>query len=309
MYFLPMALASAASLVPSRPLLIGRPEIITERIQEYGLRITAGKDIDILNPQDQSLTDPLAELFYQQRKRLGVSRQQAQTDVRARSTLLGSMVLQSGRADAMLCGMVGRYGDHLRYVREAIGCIKEGKLLANMQMLMLPDRQLFICDTHVNLDPSAEEVAEISLLAAAEVRRLGITPRIALLSHSSFGSVADASATKMSRARDLIRAADPTLEVEGEMHGDAALSREILEREFPESELTAEANVLVMPNVDAANISFNLLRVAAGNGIAVGGILLGTARPVHIMVPSSTVRRIVNMTAMAVVDGAARGRA
>ncbi|MBU3725309.1 MAG: NADP-dependent malic enzyme [Burkholderiaceae bacterium] len=290
----------------ARPILIGRLEVIAEKIQEFGLRITAGKDVDILNPLDPGLTDPLAEQFYQSRKRFGVSHQQAQTDVRARSTLLGALVLRSGQADAMLCGMVGRYGDHLRYVRESIGCTEGGKLLANMQMLMLPDRQLFICDTHVNLDPSAEEVAEIGLLAATEVRRLGITPRIALLSHSSFGSVADASASKMSKARNLIRAADPTLEVEGEMHGDAALSREILEREFPDSELTAEANVLVMPNVDAANISFNLLRVAAGNGIAVGGILLGTAKPVHIMVPSSTVRRIVNMTAMAVVDAAAR---
>jgi len=174
--------------------------------------------------------------------------------------------------------------------------------LAAMQMLMLPGRQLFILDTHVNRDPSAEQVAEITLLAAEEVRRFGVTPSVALLSHSSFGGSDAASAVKMREALALIRARDPQLAVEGEMRGDAALSKTLLDREFPDSNLTTEANVLVMPNVDAANISYNLLRVAAGNGITVGGILLGAARPVHILTPSSTVRRIVNMTALAVVD-------
>jgi len=171
-----------------------------------------------------------------------------------------------------------------------------------MQMLMLPGRQLFILDTHVNRDPSAEQVAEITLLAAEEVRRFGVTPSVALLSHSSFGSSDAACAGKMREALALIRARDPQLAVEGEMRGDAALSKPLLDREFPGSNLTTEANVLVMPNVDAANISYNLLRVAAGNGITVGGILLGAARPVHILTPSATVRRIVNMTALAVVD-------
>jgi malate dehydrogenase (oxaloacetate-decarboxylating)(NADP+) len=171
-----------------------------------------------------------------------------------------------------------------------------------MQMLMLPGRQLFICDTHVNRDPSAEQVAEIALLAAEDVRRFGITPSVALLSHSNFGGSDAPSALKMRQALAIVRARDPQLAVEGEMRGDAALSKPILDREFPDSGLESEANVLVMPNVDAANISYNLLRIAAGNGITVGGILLGAARPVHILTASSTVRRIVNMTALAVVD-------
>jgi malate dehydrogenase (oxaloacetate-decarboxylating)(NADP+) len=206
----------------------------------------------------------------------------------------------------MLCGTFGSYADHLRHVRDAIGLRPGTATLAAMQMLMLPGRQLFILDTHVNRDPSAEQVAEITLLAAEEVRRFGVTPSVALLSHSSFGGSDAASAVKMREALVLIRARDPQLAVEGEMRGDAALSKPLLDREFPDSNLTTEANVLVMPNVDAANISYNLLRVAAGNGITVGGILLGAARPVHILTPSSTVRRIVNMTALAVVDASSQ---
>jgi malate dehydrogenase (oxaloacetate-decarboxylating)(NADP+) len=191
-------------------------------------------------------------------------------------------------------------------VREVIGLRPDTHTLAAMQMLMLPGRQIFICDTHVNRDPNAEQIAEIAFLAAEEVRRFGVTPTVALLSHSSFGGSDAASAVKMRQALALIKARDPKLAVEGEMRGDAALSKTILEREFPEAGLTTEANVLVMPNVDAANISYNLLRIAAGNGITVGGILLGAARPVHILAPSATVRRIVNMTALAVVDAASQ---
>lgn len=206
----------------------------------------------------------------------------------------------------MLCGTVGRYPDHLAHVRDVIGLRSGTRTLAAMQMLMLPGRQLFICDTHVNLDPSAEQIAEITLLAAEAVRRFGITPSVALLSHSSFGTSDAPTAVKMREALALIQAQDPRLAVEGEMRGDAALSKEILDSEFPDSGLTGEANLLVMPNVDAANISFNLLRIAAGGGITVGGILLGAALPVHILTPSSTVRRIVNMSALAVVDAASQ---
>jgi malate dehydrogenase (oxaloacetate-decarboxylating)(NADP+) len=202
----------------------------------------------------------------------------------------------------MLCGTVGGYADHLRHVRDVIGLREGSRTFAAMQMLMLPGRQLFICDTHVNPDPTAAQVAEIALLAAEEVRRFGIVPSVALLSHSSFGSSDAPAALKMREALALVQAADPSLAVEGEMRGDAALSKEILDREFPDSGLAGEANVLVMPNVDAANISYNLLRIAAGGGITVGGILLGAARPVHILTPSATVRRIVNMTALAAVD-------
>jgi malate dehydrogenase (oxaloacetate-decarboxylating)(NADP+) len=290
----------------ARPLLLGRPEVITQRLSEFGLRLQVGKDCDIVNMLDPKIYGDAADDYFQLKRREGVSRAVARVEMRSRATLLAAMLVRQGKADAMLCGTFGSYTDHLRHVRNVIGLRPGTQTLAAMQMLMLPGRQLFILDTHVNRDPTAEQVAEITLLAAEEVRRFGVTPSVALLSHSSFGSSDAASAVKMREALVLIKARDPQLAVEGEMRGDAALSKTILEREFPDSELQSEANVLVMPNVDAANISYNLLRVAAGNGITVGGILLGAARPVHILTPSSTVRRIVNMTALAVVDAGAQ---
>jgi malate dehydrogenase (oxaloacetate-decarboxylating)(NADP+) len=286
----------------ARPMLLGRPEVIAQRIAEYGLRLAPGKDCELVNLLDPSVYGDAADDYFQLKRREGVSRAVARVEMRSRCTLLAAMLVRQGRADAMLCGTFGSYGDHLRHVRDVIGLRDGTQTLAAMQMLMLPGRQLFICDTHVNRDPSAEQVAEIALLAAEEVRRFGVTPSVALLSHSSFGGSDAASAVKMREALALIKARDPKLAVDGEMRGDAALSKTILDREFPDSNLTSEANVLVMPNVDAANISYNLLRIAAGNGITVGGILLGAARPVHILTPSATVRRIVNMTALAVVD-------
>ena len=271
---------------------------------EFGLRLEVGKDCDTVNPLDPAVYGDAADAYFDLKRRNGVSRPAARVEVRSRATLLAAMLVLQGKADAMLCGTFGSYGEHLRHVRDVIGMRPGTKTLAAMQMLMLPGRQLFIVDTHVNRDPSAEQVAEITLLAAEEVRRFVVTPSVALLSHSSFGGSDAASAVKMREALVLIKARDPQLAVEGEMRGDAALSKTILDREFPESNLTTEANVLVMPNVDAANISYNLLRIAAGNGITVGGILLGAARPVHILAPSATVRRIVNMTALAVVDPA-----
>jgi malate dehydrogenase (oxaloacetate-decarboxylating)(NADP+) len=286
----------------ARPVLLGRPEVIARRLSEFGLRLQIGKDCDTVNLLDPAVYGDAAADYYELKRRDGVSLAVARVEMRSRATLLAAMLVRQGKADAMLCGTFGSYAEHLRHVRDVIGLRAGTNTLAAMQMLMLPGRQLFILDTHVNRDPSAEQVAEIALLAAEEVRRFGVTPSVALLSHSSFGGSDAASAVKMREALVLIKAHDPQLTVEGEMRGDAALSRSILEREFPDSNLTAEANVLVMPNVDAANISYNLLRVAAGNGITVGGILLGAARPVHILTPSSTVRRIVNMTALAVVD-------
>jgi malate dehydrogenase (oxaloacetate-decarboxylating)(NADP+) len=286
----------------ARPLLLGRPEVIGQRLSEFGLRLAVGKDCEVVNLLDPAVYGDPADDYYQLRRRDGVSRAAARVEMRSRATLLAAMLVRQGRADAMLCGTFGSYADHLRHVRDVIGLRQGTATLAAMQMLMLPARQLFIVDTHVNRDPSAEQVAEIALLAAEEVRRFGVTPSVALLSHSSFGGSDAASAVKMRAALGLIKARDPQLAVEGEMRGDAALSKTILDREFPDSDLTTEANVLVMPNVDAANISYNLLRMAAGNGITVGGILLGAARPVHILAPSATVRRIVNMTALAVVD-------
>jgi malate dehydrogenase (oxaloacetate-decarboxylating)(NADP+) len=224
-------------------------------------------------------------------------------EMRNRSTLLAAAMLQLGKADALLCGTFGRTAVHTASLRDAIGLRPGVRTMAMMQMLMLPQHQLFICDTHVNRDPSAEEVADIALLAAEEVRRFGVTPRVALLSHSSFGSSDAPSARKMRLALEIVRARAPDLAIEGEMRGDAALSPAILAHEMPDSEFgPAAANVLIMPNVESANISYNLLRMAAGHGITVGGILLGAARPAHVLTPSATVRRIVNMTALAVVD-------
>ena len=283
----------------AHPLLLGRPDVIAERIAQYGLRLTLGTDCEAIDPQDQGVHGEAAVTYYALKRREGISREVAQAYMRSRSTLLAAMLVRQGQADAMLCGTLGGYGEHLRHVRDVIGLRPGSKTMAAMQMLMLPGRQLFICDTHVNRDPDAAQIAEIALLAAEEVRRFGITPSVALLSHSNFGGSDAPSALKMREALALVKAADPTLAVEGEMRGDAALSKPILDREFPDSGLSSEANVLVMPNVDAANISYNLLRVAAGSGITVGGILLGAARAVHILTPSSTVRRIVNMTALA----------
>ena len=286
----------------ARPLLLGRAEVIGQRISEFGLRLTPGKDCETINLHDPAVYGDAADDYYRLKRRDGVSRAVARVEMRSRCTLLAAMLVRQGRADAMLCGTFGAYGEHLRHVRDVIGLRAGTETLAAMQMLMLPGRQLFICDTHVNRDPTADQVAEIALLAAEEVRRFGVTPSVALLSHSNFGGSDAASAVKMRHALALVKARDPKLAIEGEMRGDAALSKPILDREFPDSGLSSEANVLVMPNVDAANISYNLLRIAAGNGITVGGILLGAARPVHILTPSATVRRIVNMTALAVVD-------
>jgi malate dehydrogenase (oxaloacetate-decarboxylating)(NADP+) len=290
----------------ARPLLLGRPDVVTARIAEYGLRLKAGVDCGIVNLQDPAVYGDAADAYHALRKRDGVSRALARAEMRSRCTLLASMMLRMGAADAVLCGTFGRTADHLRDVRDVIGLREGAGTLAMMQMLLLPEHQLFICDTHVNRDPSAEQLADIALLAAEEVRRFGLTPRVAMLSHSSFGSSDAASARKMREATQQVRERDPQLAIEGEMRGDAALSPAILDLEMPDSGFAGPANVLVMPNIDAANIAYNLLRMAAGHGITVGGILLGAARPAHLLTPSATVRRIVNMTALAVVDAASQ---
>jgi malate dehydrogenase (oxaloacetate-decarboxylating)(NADP+) len=211
-------------------------------------------------------------------------------------------LLRRGDGDAMLCGTYGRHKDHLRHINNVIGLKKGAAICAAMNVLLLPKQTLFICDTYVNEDPTADQLAQIAIMAAEEVRRFGLTPKIALLSHSNFGTDDSPSAVKMSRARELIEQRAPELEVEGEMHGDAALSEDIRNRAFPDSRLKGQANLLVMPNLDAANISFNLLKMTGGEGLTIGPILLGAAKAVHIMTPSATVRRLVNMTALAVVD-------
>jgi len=226
--------------------------------------------------------------------------------MRSRTTLIGAMLVRKGDAEAMLCGTRGDYTEHLPIIRSVIGMREGVKTLAAMQMLILPGRQLFICDTHVNRDPDAETIAEMTLLAAEEVRRFGVKPLVALLSHSSFGSSDAPSAQKMRDALAIITSKAPDLEIDGEMRADSALSKSIRDSTFPDSRLTADANLLIMPNVDAANITYNALRVTSGGGITVGGILLGAAKPVHLMTPSATVRRVLNMTAVAVADAGAR---
>jgi malate dehydrogenase (oxaloacetate-decarboxylating)(NADP+) len=226
----------------------------------------------------------------------------AKLEMRRRSTLIGATLVRQGEADTLLCGTVGPYQRHLRYIDAMIGRRPGANIYAAMNALLLPGRTLFIADTYVNYDPTAEQLAEIAVMASEEVRRFGIVPKVALLSHSSFGSVDSPTSMRMREVLERLRSVAPQLEVEGEMHGDAALSEAVRSAQFPNSRLRGEANLLIMPSLDAANISFNLLKQAAGDGITIGPILLGTAKPVHIITPSSTVRRIVNMTALAVVD-------
>ena len=289
----------------AQPILIGRPDVIETRIERYGLRFKLGREVECVNVLDDPRYRDTWSEYYEIAKRKGVSRALAQTEVRTRTTLIGAMLVHRGDADAMLCGTVGAYADHLRYVRNVIGLRPGVHTFAAMQLLILPNRHLFICDTHVNPDPTAEQLAEMTLLAAEAARRFGITPSAALVSHSNFGNSDLPSAVKMREALEIVRAHAPDFPVDGEMQADAALSHAVLANAMPDSPLTTEANVLVMPNVDAANITYNALRVTAGGGITIGAILLGAARPVHILTPSATVRRIVNMSAVAVVDAGA----
>src|SRR4051812_3618897 len=293
----------------ARPVLVGRPEAIVARISELGLRIQPGRDVDVAGFEDEAIVGPASEAYYDLGRRRGLERDFAAAEVRRNGTLIAAMLVRQGRADGMLCGTFGPYRAHLRHVLDVIGLRPGVKTLAAMNLLQLPRHTIFVCDTYINHDPTAEQVAEMTRLAAAEVRRFGLTPRAALLSHSGFGSDDSPSAAKMRQALELLGRIEPELEAEGEMHADAALSKPLLDRVFPGSRLTAEANLLVLPNLDAANITYNALKIVAGEGITVGPILLGAARPAHILTPTSTVRRIVNMTALTALDAAAHRRA
>jgi malate dehydrogenase (oxaloacetate-decarboxylating)(NADP+) len=288
----------------ARPVFVGRKEVIEAQIRTIGLRLQEGRDFDLIDANDEALISSVADEYYELNRRKGASGQRVQAAIRANSTLLAAMLLRAGRADGMLCGTHGAYSEHLEFVAAAIGLKPETHEFAALNLLMLPQQTLFICDTYINADPTAEQLTEIALLAVEEVKRFGLTPRVALVSHSSFGSANTASAVKMRETFERIVARAPDLEIDGEMHGDAALSKRILDRVFPGSRLTAEANLLIMPNLDAANITFNVLKIVAGEGVTVGPILLGAAMPVHILTPTCTVRRIVNMTALTAVDAA-----
>ena len=286
----------------ARPTLIGRPEVIASRVEKFGLRLAAGRDYDLVNTENDHRYRDFWQTYHQLTARKGVTEPMAKIEMRRRLTLIGAMLLHKGEVDGMLCGTWGNTTLHLRYIDQVIGQREGANVYACMNSLLLPGRQIMLVDTHINYDPTAEQLAEITTMAAEEMVRLGLRPKAALLSHSNFGSSNHPSAVKMRDTLALLRQNAPWLEVDGEMHGDTALDADYRRRLMPTSTLSGEANLLVLPNIDAANIAYNLLKTAAGGGIAIGPLLLGAAKPVHILTASATVRRIVNMTALAVAD-------
>ncbi|MFD0668166.1 NADP-dependent malic enzyme [Ramlibacter sp. MAHUQ-53] len=286
----------------ARPTLIGRPAVMAQRIEKFGLRLRAGVDYDVVNVEQDDRYREFWQTYHAMTERKGVTVQMAKIEMRRRLTLIGAMLLHKDQVDGMICGTWGLTSLHLQYIDQVIGRRPGVNTYAAMNGLILPGRQVFLVDTHVNYDPTAEQLAEITVQAAEEMMRFGIKPKAALLSHSSFGSSNQPSAVKMRQVLDLLRSRAPWLEVDGEMHGDVALDGAARAQLMPNSTLTGDANLLVLPNIDAANISYNLLKTAAGGNIAIGPVLLGAAKPVHILTPSATVRRIVNMTALTVAD-------
>ncbi len=286
----------------ARPTLIGRPTVISQRIEKFGLRLREGRDYDIVNVEQDERYRDFWQTYHRMMERRGVTVQMAKIEMRRRLTLIGSMLLHKGDVDGLIVGTWGTTRIHLEHIDQVVGRRPGVSTYACMNGLMLPGRQVFLVDTHVNYDPTAEQLCEITTMAAEEMMRFGIKPKAALLSHSNFGSSDQPSALKMRRTLQLLRESAPWLEVDGEMHGDIALDPKARQTVMPHSTLSGEANLLVLPNIDAANISYNLLKTAAGGNIAIGPVLLGAAKPVHILTASTTVRRIVNMTALTVAD-------
>ncbi|EJC62559.1 NADP-dependent malic enzyme [Alcaligenes ammonioxydans] len=286
----------------AQPILVGRPSVIDMRVKKAGLRLEAGKNVQIVDPEDDDRFTETWTAYYKLKAREGVTPDIAKAMIRKHNSLIGVMLLQRGDADGMICGVASNYDSQLNYVEQVIGLKKEAQTFAAMNVLMLPTQTLFVCDTHVNENPTAEQVADMTIQAAEEVRRFGVVPRVALLSHSNFGSRQTESSRKMAKARQILAERAPDLEVDGEMHADSALSEKIRLKAFPDSTLRGSANLLITPNLDAGNITYNMLKMTGSNGVAMGPILLGAARPIHILTTSATVRRIINMTALAVVD-------
>ncbi len=286
----------------ARPTLIGRPVVIAERIEKFGLRLKAGLDYEVVNVEDDHRYRDFWQTYHRMQERKGITVQMAKIEMRRRLSLIGAMLLHKGDVDGLICGTWGTNATHLPYVEQVIGKRPGVNTFACMNGLLLPNRQVFLVDTHVNYDPTAEQLAEITVMAAHEMKRFGIHPKAALLSHSNFGTSNEPSAVKMRDTLALLQKNAPWLEVDGEMHGDIALDGEARALQMPNGTLHGDANLLVCPNIDAANISYNLLKTAAGGNIAIGPVLLGAAKPVHILTPSATVRRIVNMTALTVAD-------
>jgi malate dehydrogenase (oxaloacetate-decarboxylating)(NADP+) len=285
----------------ARPIVIGRPAVVGHRLEKHGLRMRPGQDFDLINPESDARYRDFWQTYHQMAARKGVTEQYARLEMRRRHTLIGSMMIHKGEADGMICGTFGTHALHLHYVDRVIGKRPGASVYGAMNILMLPGRQVAIVDTHVNVDPTAEQLAELTIMAAEEMVRFGLAPRAALLSHSNFGSSDAPSAVKMRQTLELLRERAPDLPVDGEMHADCALDESLRRAIMPFSTLSGEANLLVCPGIDAANISYNLLKTTAGNNVAIGPILLGAAKPLHILTASATVRRIVNMTALVVL--------
>jgi len=292
----------------ARPILVGRPAVIESRIQRLGLRVRPGHDFDVVNPERDDRYRVYWQTYHRLTSRRGITEQYAQIELRRRFTLIGALMVHLGQADGMICGTFGAYVAHLSFIDQVIGKRSGVNCYGAMNTVLLPGRQLTLVDTHVNADPSAEQIAELTMLAAEQLAQKGVRPKAALLSHSNFGTSDLPAASKMRAALALLRARGVDFEVDGEMHADAALDPDYRRTILPDSTLSGEANLLVMPTIDAANVSYNLLRVAAGNNVAIGPVLLGAAAPVHILTPSATVRRIVNMTAWTVSDMQANAR-
>jgi malate dehydrogenase (oxaloacetate-decarboxylating)(NADP+) len=286
----------------ARPVLIGRPAIIAQRIVKFGLRLKDGLDYDVVNVEDDPRYRDFWQTYHGMMERKGVTQQFAKIEMRRRLTLIGTMLLHKGEVDGLICGTWGNTPLHLEYINQVVGKTPGTACYACMNALVLPGRQVFLVDTHVNYDPTAEELAEITVMAAQKIKRFGINPKVALVSHSNFGSSNLPSAIKMRQTLAILRQSAPWLEVDGEMHGDLALDAEARKAYMPNSFLQGDANLLVLPNIDSANIAYNLLKAAAGGGIAIGPMLLGAAQPAHVLTASTTVRRIVNMTALTVME-------
>ncbi|MDT4825599.1 NADP-dependent malic enzyme [compost metagenome] len=286
----------------ARPILVGRPAVLLSRIEKFGLRLRLGEDVEVTNPEYDERFHQYWTTYWELMCRRGITKEMARVEMRRRMTLIGAMMVRLGDADGMVCGSVGAYHDHLRFVDEVIGRRAGHNVYAAMNILLLNERTVVLVDTHVNDEPSAEQIAEFTVMAAQEMARMNLAPKVALLSRSNFGSGSSASGAKMRRALELVREIAPELEIDGEMHGDCALDEALRMRILPSSSLKGEANLLVCPNVDSGNIAYNLLKTAAGGNVAVGPFLLGANAPVHILTSSSTVRRIINMAAMTVLD-------
>ncbi|WP_353149066.1 NADP-dependent malic enzyme [Pollutimonas bauzanensis] len=286
----------------AKPILVGRPAVLAARIKKFGLRLVLGKDVEVTNPDYDDRFHRYWTTYWEIMCRRGISKEMARVEMRRRLTLIGAMMVHLGDADGLVCGTVGAYADHLRFIDEVIGKAPGAKTYAAMNILLLAERTVALADTHINDNPTAEQIAEITMAAAAEMRRLNIEPKVALLSRSNFGTSSSSSGSKMQEALAIVRDAEPGLEIDGEMHGDCALDEALRLRIMPSTTLQGEANLLICPNVDSGNIAYNLLKTAAGGNVAVGPFLLGVNAPVHILTSSSTVRRIVNMAALTVVD-------